>query len=165
MSENEERAREKAKEILFKAIMNSDGSKRAINEAVTSLAQALDDAKREGADSALLNAWNYAGKLLTPAEVLEEAKAAAKREGFEECQTFSRECFLNMIADADKWEVEVDGDVDGVTVTYRLEVDGFSFEQLPEALGIKVKYMETMEDAIAREVEKPARKLTPKGGA
>ena len=77
----------------------------------------------------------------------------------------ARECFLNMVADAQKWEVDVDGDVDAdghqtITVTYHLVVDGFSFEQLPEALGIRPKYMETMQDAIEREVNKPAKPLT-----
>lgn len=43
-----EKARERAREILFKAIMNADGSKKAINVAVTELTQALSDAHQQG---------------------------------------------------------------------------------------------------------------------
>lgn len=73
--------------------------------------------------------------------------------------SMARECFLNMLAEARRWDVDYDGDeVNGRAVSYVthfIEVDGFAFDQLAEALGIKPAFMQTMEDTVRRAIAEP----------
>ena len=64
-----------------------------------------------------------------------------------------RETFLNMIADADKFEEEYDGDMGGGNTTYHTSLGGRQLEELCETIGIKTNWGESIGDAINRFIE------------
>lgn len=72
-----------------------------------------------------------------------------------------RDCFLNMIADADRFDEDVDGDADDygriqITVNYHLTVGHSQLTELAESLGIKARCDETIQDAIFRAIDEDA---------
>ena len=73
----------------------------------------------------------------------------------------AREAFLNMIADADRFDEDVDGDADDYgrpvfTINYHLTVGHHQLQELCDALGIKAKrYDETLKDAIDKAISEP----------
>lgn len=75
----------------------------------------------------------------------------------DEAVALARECFLNMLADAKRFDEDVDGDCDGdgrpqVFVSYHITTDESQFRELVEALGIKIGWSETTMDALTREL-------------
>ncbi len=72
----------------------------------------------------------------------------------------AREAFLNMIADAESWECDVDGDIDnnGRTVcyvTYSLVSSHHAMEEFLESIGIEPKRDESFFDAVNRMADEP----------
>lgn len=72
----------------------------------------------------------------------------------------ARDAFLNMIADADVWECDVDGDVDSngrplYSITYQLTSSHHGMEEFLETIGVTPNYMETFFDAVNRLTEEP----------
>lgn len=101
----------------------------------------------------------------TRAFILEAANSHAANEAAKKALGDAREAFLGMIADATVWEEDVDGDIDGVSIDYRIHTPGFSFQQLTEALGIEPKWTEGLKACIDRLVdEPPALPLNAEGG-
>jgi len=70
----------------------------------------------------------------------------------------AREAFLAMIADAGRWEEDVDGEyhadspVPTITVTYHLTTDRHQLEELVDALGFQRAFGEGAGEAIQREL-------------
>lgn len=64
----------------------------------------------------------------------------------------AKDCLLNMVADARRFDEDIDGDETGMTITYFIETDGGSFGELAEVLGVRSVYGETWGDAILREL-------------
>ncbi len=79
----------------------------------------------------------------------------------DEAVAMARECFLNMLADAKRFDEDVDGDeVNGRTVmyvSYHITTDESQFRELVDALGIKVGWSESTMDALTRAIEEPAK--------
>jgi hypothetical protein len=73
--------------------------------------------------------------------------------------TSAREAFLNLIADARRFDEQVDGDeVNGravVYISYVIETGHEQLKDLAEALGIKLRFAETAGDAIKRALDLP----------
>lgn len=69
----------------------------------------------------------------------------------------AREAFLDLIADAKRFEEICDGDeVNGmaaVYLSYEMTVDGRQLADLADALGVQARYMESPGDAIRRVIE------------
>ena len=77
----------------------------------------------------------------------------------------ARECFLNFIADARRFDEEIDGDETGMSITYFIESEGGSFGELVEALGIKTLWQETAGDAVLRWIGQPAQAIEARSDA
>lgn len=111
------------------------------------------NANRETEDGAV-SVWNT--RVSSPVDV-----AGCEREEGGASVELARECFLNMIADATRWEEDVDGDCDGdgrptMTIDYHLTVGHSQLQELCDVLGIKAKrYDETLKDAIDAAVSAP----------
>ncbi len=79
----------------------------------------------------------------------------------------ARDAFLNMIADATRWDEDVDGDRDDdgrpiMTIDYHLTIGHSQLQELCDALGIKAKgYDETLKEAIDAAISAPP---TPEPG-
>jgi hypothetical protein len=71
----------------------------------------------------------------------------------------AREAFLNMVADAKKWEFEYDGDETGCWATVTMVSDHGQVQELCDALGMIGPYDEGLDERIARYVEMPATPL------
>jgi hypothetical protein len=74
----------------------------------------------------------------------------------------AREAFLNMIADAKRWDEDVDGDTDGeggmvITCQYHLTTAHGQLEELVDALGIKRAFDEGAGEAIDRALREPVK--------
>lgn len=83
-------------------------------------------------------------------------RIAAEQRGFKLCQDAGREAFLNMIADADRWDEDVDGDCDGVSIHYDLRTGHSQIQELCEALGIDTqRYDQTLMERIEELVSEP----------
>ena len=70
----------------------------------------------------------------------------------------AREAFLNMVADAKKWEFETDGEYDDdgrphCWCTVTMVSDHGQLTELCDALGMVGPYDESIEDRIARYVD------------
>jgi hypothetical protein len=80
----------------------------------------------------------------------------------------AREAFLAMIADAIRWEEDVDGDTDGegrtvITVHYHLTTRHHQLDELVDALGIKRAFSQSAYDAICEALSEPvSAKLAPR---
>ncbi len=104
-------------------------------------------------------------RYLDRARSAETALADARRQIAE-----AREAFLNFVADAKKFEQDIDGEYeDGrsvVTIRYDIETEHHGLWELIDALGFKHKHDETPFDAVCREIEEaPVAALTPSEGA
>jgi 3-deoxy-D-arabino-heptulosonate 7-phosphate (DAHP) synthase len=83
----------------------------------------------------------------------------------DEAVALARECFLNMLADAKRFDEDVDGDeVNGravMYVSYHITTDESQFRELVDALGIKVGWTESTFDAVTRAIEEPSPTQSP----
>lgn len=104
----------------------------------------------------------------TAAKVIETVTAALVAKAAPEGPTLegAREAFLNLIADAERFDEDVDGDTDGeggmiVTVQYHLTTQHMQLDELFDALGFKKRAGETSYMALLRELEAPPAMLAP----
>lgn len=67
----------------------------------------------------------------------------------------ARECFLNLVADARRFDEDVDGDCDGVTISFFIETGESQLRELCEALGIHPKWMQSTMEAIQEALDAP----------
>lgn len=69
----------------------------------------------------------------------------------------ARDCLLNLIADAKRFDEDVDGDeVNGSTVvyvSYHITTDESQLRELTEALGIRIQWGESVGEALHRTLE------------
>lgn len=80
--------------------------------------------------------------------------------GREQALSEAREAFFGLIADARRWDEDVDGDIDSdgrtqITITHFAEFHDSSLGELIETLGVKRRYDETARDALDRAMEIP----------
>lgn len=81
-------------------------------------------------------------------------EALKERDEAREEKAAAREAFLDMIADARRWDEDVDGDFDGVTVTFFGEFGDYSVRELIAALGIPFdRHRNSTADAIQSALE------------
>lgn len=108
---------------------------------------------RKAAQAYLDDPRHTNGSRLSPRDIMDEHFQRCRDEAI----WGAREAFLNMLADAKRFEEDVDGDeVNGATVvyvTYHLSTDESQFRELVEALGIRIGWHETTMDAVTRELE------------
>lgn len=71
----------------------------------------------------------------------------------EDAVSMARECLLNLIADAHRFDEDVDGDEGHITINYHLTVGHSQLEELAAALGITPQYSESVGDALKRVIE------------
>lgn len=71
----------------------------------------------------------------------------------------ARECFLNMIADARRFDEQVDGDETGVSVDFFIETGESQLRELCESLGIKPKWQQSTMEAITEALDTPVKVL------
>lgn len=68
----------------------------------------------------------------------------------------ARDCLLNLVADAKRFDEDVDGDeVNGravVYIAYHITTDESQLRDLAEALGIRLGWNETVGDALKRAI-------------
>lgn len=112
--------------------------------------------------TATMAAWKRVGEAAV-AFLNEEARL----QGWNQCREAAREAFLNMIADAEKWEEDVDGDCgdDGRSVmyiNYDLRTGHSQLQELCETIGIEPKrYDQTLFERIDELISEPSPNLTP----
>lgn len=88
--------------------------------------------------------------------LLDERDTAANRISELEARVGAiREAFLNLRADADRWDEDVDGDVDSegrtvVSIHYHITTGHSQLAELADAMGIARAHDETAGDAITR---------------
>lgn len=103
---------------------------------------------------------------ITDADILKKLSVQLADEGK---LMEAREAFLNVIADATRFENEIDADADDdgravVTSEFHLTTGEQQLRELWTALGFSVRFDESLDDAITREVETPPAALAATEG-
>jgi hypothetical protein len=90
-----------------------------------------------------------------------EARSGLRPSGYDPGEVVSRELLreilLNMIADAHRFDEDIDGDETGVTVNYHMTVGHSQLEELCNLAGIKTAYGETIGTALDRALSEPVK--------
>jgi class 3 adenylate cyclase len=70
----------------------------------------------------------------------------------QEAVSLARDCLLALVADAKRFDEDIDGDETGMSVRYFIETDHHSLGELAEVLGIRAGFGETVGDALWRAI-------------
>lgn len=88
-----------------------------------------------------------------------EALAQAASRVDSDAVALARDCFLNVIADAKRWDSETDlNQADQPETTHTIVTNDRQMRELVEALGIECRFAEATEDAIERAMSLPETK-------
>lgn len=80
----------------------------------------------------------------------------------DEAVAMARECLLDLVADARRFDEDIDGDETGQTITYFIETGHSQLAELAEVLGIHTQWGETIGDCLRRIIEHSAAELADK---